>query len=112
MEWATAIINSLKHYLATNTTSLADIEHYDATIAIFAKCLKNQVDEGFYYVQQQITQSLRQSAKDALREKWPLKSEPDIKKLLGQLTTHKVKLDDALWPKILAKLYPEGNLDV
>jgi hypothetical protein len=50
VEWATAIINSIKHYLATNTSSLADVEHHDATIAIFAKCLKNQLDEGFYYV--------------------------------------------------------------
>ena len=44
VEWATAIINSIKFYIH-NTN-----DQQDATVSLFAKILKNQIDEGFHYV--------------------------------------------------------------
>ncbi len=41
VEWASAIINSIKFYIANQN---------DATVTLFSKILKNQVDEGFHYV--------------------------------------------------------------
>lgn len=93
-------------------TNIGELEHFDATIAIFAKILKNQIDEGFYNVQQQIAQSVKQYTKEALRERWPQKSEPDIKKIIERLTLQKLKLDDTIWQKLLCKLYPQGNPDI
>ena len=51
-------------------------------MALFAKILKNEVDEGFHYVQLHITTSIKQYLKECIREKWPLKSEAEISQLL------------------------------
>ena len=49
VEWATAIINSIKFYLGSNLSE--DLEISDPEITLFAKILKNQIDENFHYVQ-------------------------------------------------------------
>ena len=49
VEWATAIINSIKFYLGSNLSD--ELEISDPEITLFAKILKNQIDENFHYVQ-------------------------------------------------------------
>ena len=48
VEWATAIINSIKFYLESNLSE--DLTIPDPEITLFAKILKNQIDEHFHSV--------------------------------------------------------------
>ncbi len=92
VEWATAIINSIKFYLEANLSE--DLQICDPEVTLFAKILKNQIDENFHYTQIQVTQSLKQYTKESIREKWPLRSESDLARQLVSLICGKTKIDD------------------
>ncbi len=81
-------------------------------MALFAKILKNEVNEGFHYVQLHITTSVKQYLKECIREKWPLKSEPEISQLLQDMISQRKRVDDSLWKRLLQRLYPAGNNSV
>ena len=52
----------------------------DHEIALFAKILKNECDEDFRFIQMHVRDSLSGMLRQVIREKYPLKSEPDIAK--------------------------------
>jgi hypothetical protein len=71
VEWAAAIINGIKTYIR---------EEHDAML--FAKILKNDCDEEFRFIQQHVKETLTNLVKVMLKDKYPLKSESHIQKLL------------------------------
>ena len=110
VEWATAIINSIKFYLETNLSE--DLLLCDPDVTLFAKILKNQIDENFHYVQNQVVQSLKQYTKESIREKWPLRSESDLARYLSDMMLGKTKMDEQVWRRVLQRLYPQGNQEI
>lgn len=67
VEWAASIINAVKTYL-----------RQDHDVTLFAKILKNECDEEFRFIQLHVRDTLVQLVKVILKDKFPLKSEPDI----------------------------------
>lgn len=54
-------------------------------MVLFAKILKNEVDEGFHFVQVHITNTIKQYMKECIREKWPLKSEAEVSQIIADM---------------------------
>ena len=96
VEWAAAIINGIKTYIR---------EEHD--VALFAKILKNECDEDFRFIQIHVKDTLISLVKVMLKDKFPLKSEKDIQKMLE--TIQNGKIDDWMWMKILEKMYEEHD---
>ena len=71
VEWAAAIISAVKTYIKEENE-----------VALFAKILKNECDEDFRLVQQALQGTLVNIVKGNLKQKFPLKSEKDIQKML------------------------------
>ena len=99
MEWAAAIINAVKTYIKE--------EH---EVALFAKILKNECDEDFRFIQTHVKDTLISLVKVMLKDKYPLKSEKDIQKMLD--TIQNGKIDDWMWLKILEKMYEERDATI
>lgn len=65
VEQATTIISSIRFY-NIQVRSPLDV---DNDVVLFAKILKNQIDEGFYYVQQHIRETIKSFIKEILRQR-------------------------------------------
>lgn len=74
VEWAASIINAVKTYL-----------RQDHDVTLFAKILKNECDEEFRFIQMHVRDTLVQLVKVILKDKYPLKSEPDVQRMLDQI---------------------------
>ena len=96
VEWAAAIINGVKTYIK---------EEHD--VALFAKILKNECDEDFRFIQTHVKETLFSLVKVMLKDKYPLKSERDIARMLDSI--EKGRIDDWMWLKILEKMYEEHD---
>ena len=105
VEWATTIINSIRAYISASEDDYTN-EAHDSEVALFAKILKNEIDEGFYYVQVHISASVKQYSREILRQKWPLKPESDLTRQMTELVNSKTRMDDFLWKRLLVRLYP------
>ena len=55
---------------------------------------------------------MKQYTKEAIREKWPLRSESDLARYLVSLIQAKTKVDDQVWRRVVQKLYPQGNPEI
>lgn len=71
VEWAAAIINAVKTHIRE-----------DHEVALFAKILKNECDEEFRFIQIHVKETLLSLIKVMIKDKFPLKSEMAIKKML------------------------------
>ena len=96
VEWAAAIINGVKTYIKE--------EH---EVALFAKILKNECDEDFRFIQNHVKETLLNLVKVMLKDKYPLKSEEDIRKMLDAVQNGRI--EDWMWLKILDKMYEEND---
>ena len=67
IEWAASIVNGVKLYMK---------EDFD--VALFAKLLKNEVEEDFRYIQDKIKTTVSKVLKRHLREKYKHKGEQEI----------------------------------
>ena len=74
VEWAAAIINAVKTYIKE--------EH---EVALFAKILKNECDEDFRFIQTHVKDTLLNLVKLMVKNKYPLKSEKEILKMLDTI---------------------------
>ena len=92
VEWAASIVNGVKTFIK---------EEHD--VALFGKILKNECDEDFRFIQIHVKETLLSLVKVMLKDKYPLKSEGNIQRLLD--TVQKGKIDDWMWVKILEKMY-------
>ena len=96
VEWAASIINGVKLYIRK-----------DHDVTLFAKILKNECDEEFRFIQQHVKDTLLQLVKVILKDKYPLKSEPDVGRMLDSI--HGGRIDEWIWCKILDKMYEEHD---
>lgn len=74
IEWAASIVNGVKCYMKE-----------DCDVALFAKLLKNEIEEDFRYIQEKIKNTVSKVLKKHLREKHKLKGENDINTMQEQL---------------------------
>jgi hypothetical protein len=67
IEWAASIVNGVKCYMKE-----------DSDVALFAKILKNEIEEDFRYIQNKIKVTVSKVLKRHLREKYKHKSEQEL----------------------------------
>jgi hypothetical protein len=103
VEWATAIINGVRSHSAD-----------DHEIALFAKVLKNKCDEEFRYIQVHVKNTLLQVLKAIFREKFPLKSEPDLNAMIEGLKKQGGvgRLEEPIWKKVIQRMYDERDSQI
>ena len=70
-------------------------------MCLFGKVLRNEVDEEFRYVQGHVREGVNAYLKQFIREKHIHKSEPELQRLIDDLTSDKHHLDTPLWQKII-----------
>ncbi len=77
-------------------------------MTLFAKILKNECDEEFRLIQNQVKVTLHQLVRVIYKDRYPLKSEPDVVRYVE--TVHSGYIEDWIWLKILDKMYePEES---
>ena len=67
IEWAASIVNGVKFHMKE-----------DSDVALFAKLLKNEVEEDFRYIQDKVKTTISKVLKKYLKEKFKNKPESDI----------------------------------
>ena len=98
VEWAASIINGVKTYIKQ-----------DHDIALFAKILKNECDEGFRSIQVHVKETLLSLVKVMIKDKYPLKSELEVQRLLDNI--QKGRIEDWMWQKIIERMYDDSDAD-
>ena len=73
LEWAGAILLSVKKYLPE-----------DNDVAVFAKIIKNEIDEDFRFVQASVKKTMAEVLKLSLKNKFPLKSVSEISEIANE----------------------------
>jgi len=96
VEWAAAIINGVKRHIRA-----------DHDVSLFAKILKNECDEEFRFIQAHVKSTLMDMVKAMMKDKYPLKSEGEITKMLEKVKDNNI--EDWMWQKILEKMYEERD---
>jgi hypothetical protein len=71
IEWATAIVNGIKQYNGA-----------DNNVAVFGKILRNECDEEFRFVQNQLKTTIEELLKMLIRSKYPYKNKAELQDLL------------------------------
>lgn len=99
IEWVAAIINGIKTYLKE-----------DHDVALFGKILKNECDEEFRFIQTHVKDTLIGLLKALLRERFPLKSESEINKMMKAV--EKGSMEEWQWRKIIEKMYDPNDYEI
>lgn len=99
IEWVAAIINGIKTYLKQ-----------DHDVALFGKILKNECDEEFRFIQTHVKETLVGLLRSLLRERFPLKSESEINKLMKEVQGG--SMDEWQWRKIIEKMYDPNDYEI
>jgi hypothetical protein len=76
-------------------------------VSLFAKILKNECDEEFRFIQAHVKSTLMDMVKAMMKDKYPLKSEGEITKMLEKVKENNI--EDWMWQKILEKMYEERD---
>jgi len=99
IEWAAAIINGIKRY------SLEDSD-----IALFGKILRNECDEDFRLVHNEVKSAMVEILRDKLRQKYRSKTEAEIIKMMNEIQTKDI--EEWQWKEIIGKMYNEGHCSI
>ena len=99
IEWVAAIINGIKTYLKQ-----------DHDVALFGKILKNECDEEFRFIQTHVKETLVGLLKALLRERFALKSESEINKMMKSI--EKGSMEEWQWRKIIEKMYDPNDYEI
>ena len=99
IEWVAAIINGIKTYLKQ-----------DHDVALFGKILKNECDEEFRFIQTHVKETLVGLLRSLLRERFPLKSESEINKLMKEVQNG--SMEEWQWRKIIEKMYDPNDYEI
>eukprot|EP00698_Gefionella_okellyi_P019375 TRINITY_DN5930_c0_g1_i1.p1 TRINITY_DN5930_c0_g1~~TRINITY_DN5930_c0_g1_i1.p1 ORF type:complete len:679 (-),score=216.80 TRINITY_DN5930_c0_g1_i1:78-2114(-) len=92
VEWATSIITAVKKF-----------HHEDNDVAVFGKILRNEIDEEFRFVQQQLKQTVAELLRVYLKGKYPLKRDDDIGAMLKKRMNSSVQEEE--WVDIIKYMY-------
>jgi Ca2+-binding EF-hand superfamily protein len=99
IEWVAAIINGIKTYLKQ-----------DHDVALFGKILKNECDEEFRFIQTHVKETLVGLLKALLRERFSLKSENEINKMMREI--ERGSMEEWQWRKIIEKMYDPNDYEI
>mmetsp|Transcript_9255 Transcript_9255/g.17666 ORF Transcript_9255/g.17666 Transcript_9255/m.17666 type:complete len:848 (-) Transcript_9255:1671-4214(-) len=99
LEWASAILAGVQKYSGE-----------DNDVAVFGKVLKNQCDEEFRHVQQQVKDTIAELLKMHLRGKFPLKNNGEI----AEMQAEKMNgfLAEEEWLDIVKYMYNETDSEL
>ena len=79
-------------------------------MALFAKILKNECDEGFRAIQVHVKETLLSLVKVIIKDKHPLKSELEVQRMLENI--QKGRIEDWMWQKIIERMYDDSDADM
>ena len=99
IEWAAAIISGIKKY------SLEDSD-----VALFGKILRNECDEDFRLVHNEVKSAMTDILRDKLKRKFKHKSEGEIAKILGDVQASEI--EEWQWKEIIRKMYNEEHFAI
>lgn len=103
VDWATAIINGVKAHSAE-----------DNDFAVFGKILRNECDEDFRHVQQQVKKTVSdlikvRSTQLQLRKKYPMKTKTDLADLFNEKCNGGISEEE--WTEIVSYMYTPEDAD-
>lgn len=98
IEWATAIINGIKKFSKDEND-----------VAVFGKILRNECDEEFRFVQNQVKNTISELLKMYLRGRYPFKHNSEIKEMLDQKMKGYIQEDEAT--DIIKYMYNQEDAD-
>ena len=96
IEWAAAIINGIKRN-----------SFEDSDVALFGKILRNECDEEFRFVHNEVKTAMTEILREKLKSKHKLKTEGDISKMLSEIQGGDIQ--ELLWIDIIKKMYNEEH---
>ena len=99
IEWAAAMINGIKRY------SLEDSD-----VALFGKILRNECDEDFRFVHNEVKSAMIDILKEKLKKKFKLKSEGEIAKIITDIQAGEI--EEWQWNEIIKKMYNEEHFSI
>jgi len=99
IEWAAAIINGIKRY------SLEDSD-----VALFGKILRNECDEDFRFVHNEVKSAMSDILREKLKRKYKHKSEGEITKVLAEVQVGDI--EEWQWKEIIRKMYNEEHFAI
>jgi hypothetical protein len=99
IEWAAAIINGIKRY------SLEDSD-----IALFGKILRNECDEDFRFVHNEVKSAMLEILRDKLKQKYRSKTEAEITKMMNEIQNKDI--EEWQWKEIISKMYNEDHYTI
>lgn len=99
IEWVAAIITGIKTFSAE-----------DNDVAVFGKILRNECDEEFRFVQNQVKETVNELLRIQIKNKFPLKPANEINKILEDRIQGLVQEDE--WSEIVKYMYNESDSQV
>lgn len=96
IEWVAAIITGIKTYSAE-----------DNDVAVFGKILRNECDEEFRFVQNQVKETVNELLRIQIKNKFPLKPANEINKILEDRVQGLILEDE--WCEIVKYMYNEAD---
>lgn len=99
MEWASSVINGIKRY-----------SFEDSDVALFARIMRNECDEGFRFVHGEVKTAMLDILKECLRKKMKLKPDKEIEKAANELQNGEI--EEWQWMEVIKKMYNEEHCEI
>eukprot|EP00743_Colponemidia_sp_Colp-15_P004572 GILK01004929.1.p1 GENE.GILK01004929.1~~GILK01004929.1.p1 ORF type:complete len:534 (+),score=90.15 GILK01004929.1:109-1602(+) len=96
VEWASALIQAIRKHAST-----------DNDTAVFGKILRNEIDEEFRFVQNQLKRTVSELLRVYLKGKYPLKPDDEISALLKRRMSSSVSEEE--WVDIVKYMYNQQD---
>ncbi|KAG5502970.1 hypothetical protein JKF63_04743 [Porcisia hertigi] len=92
LKWATAIVDAVRRYAPE-----------DNDVAVFGKILRNEVEEGFRFVQEHLRETVRELLRSHIKAKQPLGRMVELNNTLQQTMSGTVSED--VWKEVVKYMY-------
>ena len=99
IEGAGGIINGLKKYSSA-----------DSDVALFGKILRNECDEDFRLVFNEVKIAMTDILREKLKKKYRHKGEPELAKMIKDM--QQGEIEETYWQAIIQKMYNEEHYNV
>lgn len=96
IEWAGAIINGLKKFSPE-----------DCDVALFGKILRNECDEEFRFVHNEVKTAMGEILREKLKKKFRNRTEAEIAKMLNEIQAGNI--EEWQWTEVIMKMYNEDH---
>lgn len=96
IEWAAAIINGIKKYSME-----------DSDVALFGKILRNECDEEFRFVHNEVKSAVLEILKDKIKKKFKHKTENEITKAMNEIQSGDI--EEWQWGEVIKRMYNEDH---